>query len=271
MIKKVLKILAYGNIWISLGAASLTLHSFFIFNWELDFLFLLMVFFATLASYNFQRVIRLPHISNERHAWVFGQKNVLWIVVVCSLIIASIIFLYLFSWFDLLYVSPLLLIGAFYALKFISKNGKGKALRDIPFIKIVLIGLSWGAVAVLLPAYLNEGLSVEVWQLFSITILYVFGITIPFDIRDLHYDEAEKKTIPQLVGVQNSKIIAMLLIIIAGLLYLFWFTETWYVLFVYMVSIVIIAFTNERRSELFFLLVVDGLLLLFPLLSCFNY
>lgn len=266
-----MQVLAYGNLWISLGAVALALHSYLIFNWEINFPFLLMVFFATLASYNFQRVIRLPHINNERHLWVFQQKNVLWVIVVISLLIATFLFLSIYSWKDVLYISPLLLIGALYALKFTKLTGDGKALRDLPFIKIILISISWASVAVLLPAYLNEGFTNQVWQIFAITILYIIGITIPFDIRDLRYDQEEQMTIPQLFGVQNSKIIAGLLVAVAGLLHVVWFPGIWYVVFVHLISIFVIALTSEKRSELFFLLVVDGLLFLFPMFSSFNY
>ena len=49
-------------------------------------------------------------------------------------------------------------------------------------------------------------------QLFS-RFLFVFAITIPFDIRDVKYDKNNIKTIPILLGTFISKLIAILSLI----------------------------------------------------------
>ena len=44
--------------------------------------------------------------------------------------------------------------------------------------------------------------------------LFVFAITIPFDIRDLEYDAGKLRTIPLFFGEKKSKFLAVFLILI---------------------------------------------------------
>jgi 4-hydroxybenzoate polyprenyltransferase len=50
--------------------------------------------------------------------------------------------------------------------------------------------------------------------------LFVFAITIPFDIRDMKYDESKIRTIPIIFGEPKSKWIAVLVLILAQLIVL---------------------------------------------------
>lgn len=87
---------------------------------------------------------------------------------------------------------------------------KKTKLREIPSLKIFLIAFTWSCVLVLLPIQ-----SVEKRYDFSCFILwmscffYVLGLTVPFDIRDLHRDASGLKTIAQILGVQRAKICSL--------------------------------------------------------------
>jgi 4-hydroxybenzoate polyprenyltransferase len=48
--------------------------------------------------------------------------------------------------------------------------------------------------------------------------LFVIALTLPFEIRDLKYDELELKTIPQKLGVRNTKWFGTVLLMISGFL-----------------------------------------------------
>jgi hypothetical protein len=43
--------------------------------------------------------------------------------------------------------------------------------------------------------------------------VFVFVLTIPFDIRDINVDNIELKTIPQILGIRKSKLLGILLLI----------------------------------------------------------
>ena len=87
---------------------------------------------------------------------------------------------------------------------------------------------------------------------------------IPFDIRDLEFDEPDKKTIPQLIGMKAAKYAAITLLVICGVLSFGLLKEAVFLLPAYFVSIVILFQVNGRRKELFYAFGIDGLILLFP-------
>jgi len=132
-------------------------------------------------------------------------------------------------------------------------------------MKIILIALSWAAVTVLIPAYLNEDSSAnDTWVLFILNFIYIFALVIPFDIRDLDFDESEKKTIPQLIGMKAAKYTAIILLIICGGLSFVLLKEAIFLVPVYLVSIIVLFQVNDKRKELFYACGIDGLILLFP-------
>ena len=231
-------------------------------DWAIKGDLLLLVFFATMLSYCFQRVIRHSSalINSTRHQWIYNNKKYLYSLIIISSGISGCLFFTLFTFYELLYFSPLLAITLFYAVKVFSLS-----LRDIPFMKIILIALSWAAVTVLIPAYINEGLDAnDIWILFILNFIYIFALVIPFDIRDLDFDEPEKKTIPQLIGIRAAKHTAITLLVVCGLLSLLLSKGALFLIPVYIVSIIVLFQVNERKKELFYAFGIDGLILLFP-------
>jgi len=81
-------------------------------------------------------------------------------------------------------------------------------LKDVGLSKVFLIALVWTCVTVLLPP-LEAGAPVltrDVELLFAERFLFVFAISLPFDIRDRDRDAARGiRTIPVAVGVTRSK------------------------------------------------------------------
>ena len=263
IIRKIVELIVFGNIWISLGAAALTLNTFLVMEWTVNPSLILLVFFATVLSYSFQRVIRHTSgnaINSIRHQWVYKQIKLLFVLIAASSCLSGYLFFTLFSFYDLIYFSPLISIALFYAVKLFPKS-----LRDIPFLKIILIASSWAAVTVLIPAHINQELSAYgTWAIFVLNFIYIFALVIPFDIRDLHFDEPEKKTIPQLIGLKAAKYTAIALLVLCGLLSCALLNEAVYLIPVYLVSIVLVLQVNDRRKEFFYACGIDGLILLFP-------
>lgn len=71
-------------------------------------------------------------------------------------------------------------------------------LRNIPGLKLFLIAFSWAGITVLFPLIQNYmSIRITDWITFIQRFLFVLVITIPFDIRDINYDNNELKTLPQ--------------------------------------------------------------------------
>jgi len=114
---------------------------------------------------------------------------------------------------EILMLVPFLLLTIFYVLpiKWLSKSKK--SLRTISGIKIFVIAFCWAGVTVLIPLiHLKVSFSWDLAGVFLQRLLFVLAITIPFDLRDLEYDEANLKTIPQMLGISKAKKFGLLLL-----------------------------------------------------------
>jgi hypothetical protein len=165
-------------------------------------------FFGTVAAYQLHRFLRIhqykDHLStNIRLTWMLRNKWPLRILFLVSVLVSVI-----FSWRLIQTTEQLVLVGlsgvivGFYALPISRFKG---SMRQIPFLKIVLISLVW-LLLVLLPGF-GGSTPFPFWiavVVFSTTAIQI----IPFDIRDLSVDDPTMRTIPQIFGVFGSQLIA---------------------------------------------------------------
>ena len=209
LIVKILDFLVASNVYVSLGVVSLTLLSLDIRQTEHPNL-LWFVFFATLFVYNFIRLVNVHSIisSSEslRHQIIYRFRTFFWIVCIGSALIGFYFFVTI-SENIFLPIIGLGFVSIIYGLP-IYKNGSHLfRLRDVPGLKIFLIAFVWAYVTEGLPALIN-GEPLYFLALFE-RFLFIFAITIPFDIRDLNYDASHLATIPQYFGVNNAKWMAL--------------------------------------------------------------
>jgi hypothetical protein len=117
---------------------------------------------------------------------------------------------------------PFAFITFFYAIPLFKIGKLHISFRNFPAIKIFSIAIAWAGVTVLFPL-LEAGyhFNYDVYLEFFQRILILIAYTIPFDIRDVYFDDKELKTIPQLVGVQKSKILGTVLLLLFVLISLF--------------------------------------------------
>lgn len=87
-------------------------------------------------------------------------------------------------------------------------------IRKIPLLKVFYVGLVW--------ALMNCWLTLPEFDLpiFLISFLFITALVLPFDIRDMKNDTV--KTFPKIIGVQNTKYLAYLLVFIASILAVFY-------------------------------------------------
>jgi 4-hydroxybenzoate polyprenyltransferase len=96
--------------------------------------------------------------------------------------------------------------------------------------------------------------------------LFVFAITIPFDIRDLKYDAQNLRTIPLFFGALKSRVIAVFALFICGVIAVFQYFENTLIfpnllalIFLYFVSSIFIEKSDERKGEMYFSFWVESL------------
>ena len=96
--------------------------------------------------------------------------------------------------------------------------------------------------------------------------LFIIAITLPFDVRDLKFDEKTNlKTIPRLIGVKGTILFAELLLVGSiTLLYILLPNPIHFygLLIGHLITMFLILFTAEKRTELFFAGLVEGTVLI---------
>lgn len=264
-----LKSFIFSNTWVSMCFATLCLG--IAHHYGLPHLLWVGVFAfcGTFGSYHLHRMMKLPQLAKFQHlsdriAWLIRHQLAMNIAFGAAVILGTIAFFHFpITWSTLI---PVGIVGAIILLYAMPLPYLPYGLRSIPGSKIFWITACWTLVCCL-PFYFND--SPLNWRVITIVSLTVFAQIIPFDIRDNFTDNPKMKTIPQLFGIRNARIIAIVLISIACVIYSI-YNEFHPLLFIYWLSacfgfVVPIRKNNHLILELFweFPLMVLGLLYYF--------
>ncbi|MEY8760391.1 hypothetical protein [Chryseobacterium tongliaoense] len=119
-------------------------------------------------------------------------------------------------------------------------------IRKIPLLKVFYVGLVW--------ALVNCWLTLPEFNfpIFLISFFFITALVLPFDIRDMKSDTVE--TFPKLIGVQNTKYIAYLLVFLSSLLSTYYLDHRASLAFFLsgIVTYILIYFSENRRNDAYF-------------------
>ncbi len=210
VLKEIISIYINSSIHVALAVVALTYVSAIELAFVLPNYLVYFIFFASITGYNFVKyagIAKLYHISltsNLRLIQIFS-------------FISFFLMLY-FAWqlstVAWLVLLPLGLLNFFYAVPFFLK---AKNLRSIPFLKVFVIALVWAGVSVYLPVIetYTELTSTTHWYAGQ-RFLTVCCLMIPFEIRDIRFDQKWIKTLPQVLGITKTKILGGLLLLMGS-------------------------------------------------------
>ncbi|MAO64628.1 MAG: hypothetical protein CL666_06485 [Balneola sp.] len=203
-----------SSIHVALAVTSLSAITVFQYGFVPEPSLLLFILFGTIVGYNF---VKYAGVSNLHHLQI--TKNIMLIRIFSVLCVGGMIYFGRLLPVDVLFTAALFGgLTILYALPLY----KSKNLRSLTGAKIYIIALVWMGVAVLVPMeYHNIGLNARaVYQCLEI-FLFVIALTLPFEIRDLEYDESGLGTIPQKLGIKKTKWLGTGLLLIAASFALF--------------------------------------------------
>ncbi len=247
-----IKWFVYSNLWVSINAVAFYLFTINVLDIEVNYEYALLLFFATLFAYNFQRFLKITgevslKKNSERHVWIDRNQLTIQALSVLGLVGMTVFSIRILP-FELMLASlPALLVVMFYT----RKNEKLRAIRKLPFLKIFVISLVWTFTAAVVPLLLIEWNWNSSSLIFLVLLfLFVMILCIPFDIRDRELDKEQLKTLPVVLGVKGSKILSISLMMIIAIASLF--LQVWSLSLVALSVIPSLMATNEQRSELFF-------------------
>ncbi len=277
-VTRIATIIVYSNAWIAAGAALLTAQTYWVSGLEANSDLVIFVFCATIATYNFQRLIRFSvwsaRIDSERIHWIIRSRIALMWLITAGLAGAMFFAFRSLLWLHYWMLIPLGIIALLYALPFIPLNKKWMALRDLPVTKIFWIAGTWAVVTAILPLLGHRSIDVG-WNLLVIErFFFLLAITIPFDTRDMQYDDPAQKTLPQLIGIRNSGWLAQFCNLFFVAMIIINYRLGWYSTGVAQALIasavitgVLLVFSFKRRKEPYYSGLVDGLTLLQPVMA----
>lgn len=261
LLKKIIDFYIFSNIHVALAGFCLTKITLLKFGYS-TFFSPLFVAFSIMVSYNF---IRFYEIKTNRLSWLkqwfLDQKKVLMGLTIFSILgIVYLLFLTSFNLKSLLVLIPFAFMTFFYVIPIFKIRSTEVSFRNFPGIKIFSIAIAWAGVSVLFPLYekgveLNTAVFVEFIQ----RILFLIAITLPFDIRDIHSDSEELKTLPQILGVKNTKIIGSLLLVFFVLLELIQKMNLLITISIAIVTVTFLWFSTIDKSRYYSSFWVEGI------------
>jgi len=269
--------LLFSNLFMALCAIAQAMVTFMLIGVKPVYPVLAILFLSTLFIYNFSILVTGPKDTErspfKRVRWFFAHyKLMVPITVVSAMLLLPLFFLVSAQSRLLLVFLSILSLG--YGLPLFSVGKQKFGLRNIPGLKLLLIGLTWTLSIVLLPI-------LEVQHIHHITIpktdillltakrfLFITAMAIPFDIRDLFQDrKLGLKTVPVVFGEQNAYLLCQILL--AGylvLLFLFrnhGFDTNFFALTLTIILAGWLIFRSKfEKNEYYYFFYVDGVLIL---------
>ena len=275
---KIKRTIIFGNIFVAACAYFLSIEeSYFAGKRALINTPSLFVFFSTLLIYNYRKLFfndrNLVPPLTQRVEWVVRNRSTLAVICFASLF-GIMICAFSLSGRTFLFLLPLFLVSVLYATPFSRNMNSVKRLRYLPFLKIFLIAGVWSAVTVLFPVIENTSESLfsgPVIFTFITRFIFIFSITVPFDIRDIEVDKRNNiKTFPVVLGERTSVQIAIAALLLFILMYagsIFFIPEiNQRVVYGYIISgfisIAFVAQSLKNKSDYFISFWIEGLMLM---------
>ena len=277
LIRDIVNLLLYGGAFIGLCAACITGLTF-------DLLgvpgkhsgYLMLIGVATAALYAVHRVVGIQKVpltgEYERYAVIRKYKQHIWLYSLVWTGLTVWYFMPLASWKFFLMLLPGGVIAVAYVLPFLKH---WRRLRDLGWIKIILIGWSWGWLTAFIPAYYFENIPLHLAMIIGLErALFIIAITIPFEIRDIRIDTSVGLlTMPSRFGMQRTKKTGWALclgVVFLAFLSSFHFFNTGYffaMLVVCGLTLWIISKSSDVQDDYFFSGLTDGLMIMAAVIS----
>lgn len=206
VLQRLFDIYIYGSVHVALAVLSLVLMTNHMFGLAFDLPMAAFAFCGTLFGYNFTKYESLYRLRKPVGRRV---KAIFWLSF-AALAGAGKAFLYLERITQITAVA-FLGLTVLYTVPFFPAR---KNLRNWSGIKIYIVAFCWAGVTTVLPL-LDAGLDpyLDVYLKFVQRFLLVIILILIFEIIDLAEDDPHLRTLPQIIGIRNTKIFNIALLV----------------------------------------------------------
>ncbi len=238
LLKILLNLISFSihhKIYLALAAVALTYYNTLRHNLSFNLWLLIPIFLIVVLAYHY---IRCGGKTMSPTRWTILSTPIIsisfWITPFQTMILVFTTIL------SLLYIHPVLKIPP---------------LRNIPLIKVFLVGLAWSCITTLFPALNHQ--EVNYWNFLEI-VCFISSLVLLFEIKDISEDKrANLTTFPIVMGVSATKLVSLLLLTIAAYIHVRIHLDFRF-LVVVILNIILIICTNQQRSQYYFNCFVDG-------------
>ena len=213
LLKQIFDFYINASIHVALAVYAMSFITLYQLNIFYDESILYFIFFASITGYNFVKYFGLAKFHYRSLA------NWLRVIQLFSLICFGFMIYYVLQLErnTLIIVTILALITLLYAIPLLPKNvflDNKYNLRSVSGLKVYIIAFVWAFATIVLPVVNNDyPINFDVFVMLLQRYIFVVVLILPFDIRDLHYDSLKLSTIPQRIGIKNTKILGISLLL----------------------------------------------------------
>lgn len=201
------------------------------------------VFFGTIVGYNFvkyEELVRAKKLQTRNHLRVIALFSLF------SFIMTGYYFFLLEPFIQIIAVI-FLGLTMLYTLPFFPNR---KNARNWAGVKIYIVSFCWVGATVFLPLLSASSTPIAKIGILSIQrFILIFVLILIFEIIDLRYDNPNLKTVPQQIGVRNTKLLGYFLLILFCGLELFNVNFRFSSFGLIAVIALFLTFANEQRSK----------------------
>gem|GEM_PF-1955631 len=287
--KNFFRFIVFRNVFIAMCAMCMVWETQWFFGIPLQLSpLLLFIFSATFFEYNLHviagRLSILQPLQSLRHLFSPNVSRTLRACIITGFLCTVTTFFLLQNELMIGFlVSGLLTLS--YSLPLIRRRGKLVRMREITYLKVFTVALGWTLITVVVPLipHLKTISNAELIIIFLRRFLFIYAITIPFEIRDM---ERERRfgniSLPMLYGVKAMKAVGIFMLILFCILcavhekyFLFELSGRKTLFYPLMISAaaaaMLVLYASDEKSKWYFKFRTDGTMILqFLLLLLFN-
>ena len=247
MLKKTLNALSESNIFTALCAAQFYIYYGKLFHAPISYPLLMSIFLGTLLSYS---LVQSPKNLFKQPLTVLPK----FFMFLAMILLFLTFFL---SWQNVLILFHLFMIVVLYESPFLKHNN----IRHIPYIKPFIISYVWAVIGLV---FFTTHFDLFVILLFADAFLFIFALTLLFDLRDIQLDKVNQlPTIAGALGISQLKILSCS-IFFAHLGIEYFMTGQTHGFYLLPIFLSLIFFAKINGPRYYFIFGVDSLIFLRP-------
>lgn len=194
-----------GSIHVALSVVAMVGITQILFDIPFRLPVICFTFISSLAAYNF---VKFHTIFHSRRGPT--ETRLIALMSFCLLPIGGLCFFHL-SFDAQLIVVLLTILTVTYALPFLGRPN----VRNLSGVKIYLVALCWTGFTVAVPALDgNVEVNGDFWILLVQRFILIIVLLLIFDIVDMPHDKPSLQTVPQQIGIRQTKIVGYILLLI---------------------------------------------------------